>query len=499
MFKMNPLLLLDYYKTTHHDQYPTGLTKLVSYLTPRKSRIFDDKVVVFGLQGFIKEYLIDYFNENFFNVSKEEVLRSYSRVLNATLGSKNYNIQKIADLYDLGYLPIQIKAIEEGTRVPMKTPVLEITNTHPDFAWLVNTIESLMSSEMWHSMIAATVGFWYKRIVKKYYDETVDYSGDALYRALGDFSFRGAESTEAATKGSVGWLASFYNTATVPAILYAEKYYNCDCDKDVVGLGQVSAEHSTTSCCKQVYGDERTTVKLWLETIYKDSNFTYVSDTYDYWEFVKETIPSLKAEILAHNGCFLIRGDSGDPVDIALKTIPELWSTFGGTINSKGYKVLNPKIGFIYGDSITIQRCAEIYEGLKKFGFASSNVKLGVGSFSMEAVVDPENGVLQPFTRDTYNIAVKATYAEIYGKPLMIFKDPKTDTGAFKKSNKGMCVVAQNEENGSIKVIDGFTSENIESANEINILETVFKDGVMIKEQSLNDIRNVLNSFVEKE
>jgi len=169
MKNYNPLLLLDFYKTTHHEQYPKGLTKIVSYYTPRMSRIKDDdKLVMFGLQAFIKEYLIKEFNENFFKRDKTEVLNEYKCVIDYTLGKNIVNYDKIGKLHDLGYLPIEIRAIDEGERVPIKVPMFEITNTHPDFAWLVNTLETALSCTLWHAQLSANVGFRYRKIVDKY-------------------------------------------------------------------------------------------------------------------------------------------------------------------------------------------------------------------------------------------------------------------------------------------------------------------------------------------
>ena len=172
---MNPLLLLDYYKTTHSEQYPKGLTKMASYFTPRMTRLKgEDHLIMFGLQGFIKTYLIESFNTYFFNRPKEEVLGEYERVLNATLGRGAYGLEKISALHDLGYLPLEIKAVPEGTRVPIKVPMLEVSNTHSAFVWLVNTIETNISCNLCHTMISANVGYKYRQIVNKYYDLSVE-------------------------------------------------------------------------------------------------------------------------------------------------------------------------------------------------------------------------------------------------------------------------------------------------------------------------------------
>lgn len=580
--KTIPLLLIDFYKATHHEQYPKGLTFMASYYTPRMSRLKDtDKVTLFGLQGFIKEYLIDMFDEYFFCKTEYEVIADYTRVLDATLGIGSYESDKIRDLHKLGYLPLQIRAVPEGTRTAIGVPQIEISNTHPNFVWLVNTIETMLSCTMWHTQISAEVGYRYRQIVNKYHEMSCD---ESVLPAslLGDFSMRGQHSVESATKSSAAWLLSFRNTATVPAIMYLEDYYNCDCEKDIVGLGAISTEHSVMCSNFAVDGDEKTQIRRLLTEIYPNHSFSMVSDSYDYWNLVTNILPELREEIMNHNGCISIRGDSGDPVEviagiplitiseedlellnsmepddfywemameeiensniqedttfilkardeyIRVKGTPEwsnergsytgnkynfidswniditrnavlspeekgtvwtLWDMFGGTINSKRYKVLDPHVKAIYGDSITPQRCEEIYKRLTDKGFAVNNTALGVGSFSMmclETIDEDGEAHYNPYTRDTFGIAVKATYAEDEcGNPIMIYKQPKALS--WKKSQKGCCSVSIDGQS----YIDGLDWENARRG--INLLTTVFKDGCMTKEYSLNDIRQRLH------
>jgi nicotinamide phosphoribosyltransferase len=408
--------------------------------------------------------------------------------LNATLGKGAYNTQKIINLHKIGYLPLSIKAIDEGTRVPIKIPMIEITNTHDDFAWLVNTIESLMSAELWHPMVSANVGYRYRQIVNKYYDISVD-DNICRSRALGDFSFRGQESLQSAIKSSAGFCLSFLNTATVPTIMFLEDNYNCDCTKEDVAFGSISTEHSVMCSNFAVDGNEVDFIKKLLTKTYPNNSFSMVSDSYDYWNLVNNILPQLKKEIINHNGTLLIRGDSGNPIEIVTKTVFKLWDIFGGTINNKGYKVLNPKIKAIYGDGITIQRCEEIFKILIENGFACNNVALGVGSFSMQCI--EEDGRFNPFTRDTYGIAVKATYGEVNGNPIMIYKHPKTDSENFKISQKGMCCVYKNNE-GNIVYQDGYTKNDIDITKE-NLLEIVFINGELTKNFSLKEVRNNLH------
>ena len=484
--KTNPMLLIDFYKAVHAEMLPQNITKSVSYFTPRMSRVKRwDKVVMFGLQGFIKEYLIDFFNDNFFNVPLETVMGEYTRIMDNTLGKNAYNPKKIENLHNLGYLPIEIVALPEGTLVPMHVPMFGITNTHKDFAWLPQSLESLISAEMWHPMLAANVGYTYRQIVNKYYDETCD-DNIPRAKALGAFDFRGEECLQSATKAGAGWLLSFLNTATVPAIPYLENYYNCDCTKEPVGFGSPSTEHSVMCSNFAVDGDEITLLRRLLTEIYPNTSFSAVLDSYDYWNVIDNILPQLKPEILAHNGCMLMRGDSGDCIEVVTKTVFKLWDIFGGTVNSKGYKVLDPHVKAIYGDSITVQRCEIIYEILKENGFACSNVALGVGSFSFQCI--EEDGILKPFTRDTFSSCIKATYCEIDDKPVPIFKNPKD--GGFKKSQKGCCVVYKFMNNIVYK--DEYTWKE---ANELpyQLLETVFKDGKIVKEQTLSEVRSVLH------
>ena len=488
LYNINPMLLIDFYKAVHAEMLPAKITKSVSYFTPRMSRVrMWNKVVMFGLQGFVKTYLIDYFNERFFERPIDEVISEYERIMDASLGKGVYGLQKIKDLHTLGYLPIEIWALPEGTKVPMHVPMFCITNTHDDFAWLPQALESLISAEAWHPMLAATVGATYRDIVNKFYDETCD---DSVSRnkALGSFGFRGEECTDSAIKAAAGWCLSFVNTATVPVIPYLEKLYNCDCTKESVAFGSPSTEHAVMCSNYAVDGDEITLLKRLLTEIYPDTSFSAVLDSYDYWNVIDNVLPQIKPEIMTHNGCMLMRGDSGDCIEVVTKTVFKLWDEFGGTINSKGYKVLDPHVKAIYGDSITIQRCERIYEILKDNGFAASNVALGVGSFSFQCV--EEDGILKPFTRDTFSSCIKATYCEIDHKPYPIFKNPKE--GGFKKSQKGCCLVYK-DDSGELCYKDEYTWKEA-SCNSKQELKAIFRNSELLIDDSLANIRNRLHN-----
>lgn len=492
MFNINPLLLIDFYKATHDKQLPKGMTKSVSYFTPRMSRVKRwDKVVFFGLQSFIKTYLIDYFNKNFFGRSKDEVVNEYKHYMELTLGPGIANYDKIGALHDLGYLPIEILALPEGTMCPIKVPCLSITNTHDDFCWLPQALESLMSAELWYPMVCATVGKTYRDIVNKYYDLTVD---DSILRsrALSNFDFRGDKGLDAALKAGSGWCTSFALSATVPIVPYLEKMYPSDCSKEDIAYGGISTEHFVMCSNYAVDGDEKSFIKRLITEVYPKGNVSCVMDSYDYWNVIDNILPSLKDDILGRDGTLLCRGDSGDPIDVVTTTVFKLWDTFGGTINNKGYKVLDHHVKAIYGDSITVERCEAIYKILMDNGFACNNVALGVGSFSFQCI--EEDGVLKPFTRDTFGMALKACDAVIDGVEYPIFKDPKTDREAggesFKKSQKG-CILVENT-GDTLVATDGLKYADTLVAH--NMLKPVFLNGSLMRTYSLKEVRANLNN-----
>ena len=477
------LLFSDTYKQVHDRMYPTGLTKLVSYWVPRKSTLeTQTKMVFFGMQAFIKEYLIEYFNDNFFALSENEVLKSYTDLMDIQLGRENYDLDKIVKLHRLGYLPLEIRALPEGTLVPMGVPCIEITNTHDDFAWLVQWIECIFQVELWKPCCHATIGYMYKQIANKWYEKTVE--DVSSFMACADFGMRGMSCIEEATRCSAAWLLSFNKTSTIPAINYIDKHYNANCKDNDLGIGAVSTEHSVMGANYSIDGDEVTFVKRLLNELYPNTSFSMVSDTYDYWNMINNILPQVKEDIMRHNGKLLVRPDSGNIVEISVKTVEKLWEIFGGTINSKGYNVLDPHIGIIYGDDCTLSNVDTIWSELEKRGFAANCISYGIGAFCFSAII--ENGKTIVTTRDTFGIAMKATYGIIDGKKLMIYKDPKTDTSKLKKSHKGCCEVYL-DERGELSCRDGL----LEMSNNTS-LTTIFKNGKLVREDTFLDIRKRL-------
>lgn len=478
---MNPLLLTDGYKLDHRRQYPDGTTLVYSNWTPRKSRIPGiDEVVFFGLQYFLKKYVIEDFETYFFQQPKEKVLAEYQRRINNYLGPNQVGIQHIADLHDLGYIPMVFKAIPEGHSVPVRVPMFTMYNTLPEFFWLTNYFETLLSAVVWLPCNSATIAKQYRKLLDFYAAETSSTPEFVTWQGH-DFSMRGMGGIEASLISSAGHLLSFTGTDTIPAIDLLERYYEANSDTELVG-GSVAATEHSVMCMGTAEGEFETFRRLICD-VYPSGILSIVSDTWNLWQVLTEFLPSLKDEISSREGKVVIRPDSGDPVliicgdpnssspEVQKGVIELLWDVFGGQVNSKGYKELPPYIGAIYGDSITLERAKNICEGLKAKGFASTNVVLGIGSFTY-----------QYNTRDTFGFAMKATYGEVNGEGRAIFKDPITDDGT-KKSAKGLMLVSR--ENGQYQLQD-----NVDWATEqTGALQEVFRDGKMLKTWSLAEIR----------
>jgi len=536
---LNPFLQADFYKTGHPFQYPKGTNKILANFTPRSARLapvlpelFDDKIVWFGLQGFIKEILIGLFDREFFAKPASTAVRQYQRRVDNALGKGAVTVDHLQALHELGYLPLEIRSVPEGARVDIRVPPVTFINTRPEFAWLVTYIETLFSCESWKPSTVATIAFEYRKLLTYFARLTgspmafVDWQGH-------DFSMRGMAGLYDARKCGAGHLLSFTGTDTIPAIDYLEDVYNADSDRELIG-GSVPATEHSVMCLGSKEGEIETIRRL-VTQVYPAGIVSVVSDTWDFWQVVTDFAAALKSEILARqpdalgNAKVVFRPDSGDPVKIltgyfctdvasvedsaALRqaraggyeavrdtatgtywlladdasaqqtlrpaevkgAVQCLWDTFGGEETDKGYKLLNPRVGLIYGDSITLTRARDILVRLERKGFASGNVVLGIGSYTY-----------QYLTRDTFGWALKATYAEVDGEPQELVKDPVTDSGV-KKSAKGLLRVDE--------TADGYVLRDQQTPDQAagGALAPVFRDGALLVEQSLAQIRERLH------
>ena len=493
---INPLFNIDFYKVDHRRQYPDTTTEIYSNFTPRYVKPnhnlledFDNQVVVFGIQGFLSEFFWNW-EINFFACPKEDVIGEYKKLVCHSLNLSEFDTSHLEALHDLGYLPIEIKAIKEGFRVSIGIPILTIRNTHPDFFWLTNYLETALSAGLWKPITSATTAFEFKRLLTNFANHTCDNHLHVPYQAH-DFSFRGMSGLEDAMTSGAAHLTSFYGTDCIPAIEYLTQEYNAG-ELPIVGCSIPATEHSVMCAEGGQYGEFMTIDRLITET-YPTGMLSIVADSFNFWETLRFIGQEMRQEVLNRDGKIVIRPDSGSPFEIICGTdklpsdhYPEnneqrmhlgalqtLWKYFGGTINDKGYKVLDPHIGLIYGDSITVTLADKILKQMEKMGFASSNIVFGVGSYTYQYV-----------TRDTFGFAMKATSAVIDGERRAIFKDPVTAKGS-KTSAKGLLYVGIDIEPPRFTLEENVTEEQEKGG----CLETIFLNGDMVSRTTLRSVR----------
>lgn len=486
---LNPMFMTDGYKLDHRRQYPKGTEYVYSNWTARGSRVKGvNDVTFFGLQYVIKKRLMEDF-ERFFAADVDEVCAEYQSMLDNYLGPNDIGTDHIRALHNLGYIPLEFKALPEGTQVPLRVPMLTIENTHPDFFWLTNYFETILSAELWMPMTSATVASRIRGMLNEWAVKTTGTTEGVGFSGH-DFSMRGMAGLDAAVISAMGHLVAFTGTETVPVLSQIQEYY------PMTGFlaGTVPAtEHSVM--CAGGQEDERETFQRLLD-LYPTQILSVVSDTWDFWGVLTKILPSLKDQILARGekgGKLVVRPDSGDPADIVCGTnhtfgagkgpvekgaIEVLWDEFGGTVNEQGYKVLNPAVGLIYGDAMNFGRIENICERLEEKGFATTNMVFGIGSFNY-----------QYQTRDTFGFAMKATSVTIEGEEKAIFKDPLTDSG-LKKSLKGRIAVIRDRD-GKLVALDDERAEHRDVGVErgYDLLQTVWKDGEFVKEYSFDEVR----------
>lgn len=470
----NPLLGLDVYKMGHMSQYVKKTSKVYSYLTARNGRTFS-KLVMFGLTEKVKKYLCTPLTPEM----GLEFLQAHRQIV----GEPSEDVKnKIMELCNLGYIPLEIKSVEEGTVVPIKNVIMTITNTLPDFYWVVGFFESLIL-KLWYSITVATASYHYREVVDKYFGETVDEDFYFLKDyTVHDFGYRGDSSEEGAGISGVAHLLSFLGSDTVPALGVANRYYH-GTSSPVVMASVPASEHSVM--CSFGREDELSAFVNMLET-YPEGIVSIVSDTFNVYTVLTDFAEKLKPMILSRNGKVVFRPDSGNPEYIICgdPSAPEgsnewkgairlLDEKFGSTVNEKGYKVLNPKVGLIYGDGMYMERYIRTLERMKEMGYASSNLVIGVG------------GILRNHSRDTLGFAIKATYIEVDGEPREIEKDPYTDSS--KKSHKGLLSLVWDDEHKFS------TKDHCSKLEEQEgLLVPIFKNGMLIKDTTLEQMRSIV-------
>lgn len=562
-----PMNLADFYKTGHPGMYPEETDLLVANFTPRSTKyapvrtspLFDDKVVWFGITGFIKEFLIDTFNREFFQTPKDQAVRKYKRRMDTALGLNRVSMKQLEKLHELGYLPLEIRSLPEGSRVNVKVPPVLFINTHDGFPWISTYFETLFSCENWKPATVATIAFEFRKLLTYFARVTGSPEEFVMWQGH-DFSMRGMSGVHDAARCGAGHLLSFYGTDTIPAIDYLEDYYGANADTELVGGSVPATEHSVMTLRillitqrlqrdpanaekseKELRGmAEMEVIRELITDLFPSGIVSIVADSFDFWNVMTVIAPTLKDVILNRtpdelgNAKVVFRPDSGDPVkiltgykwipvkstkddlamaaaeaagyeavfdeaegkfyafesydtgwttDYKLKELREcevkgavecLWDTFGGSITDKGFKLLNPRVGLIYGDSITLERAMAIMTRLIAKGFASGNVVFGIGSFTYQSL-----------TRDCFGFALKAIYAEVGGEAVEIYKDPATDDGT-KKSAKGLLRVEK--EGNDFVLYERQSREEFEGG----ALIPIFRNSQLLVDEPVSVIRQRL-------
>jgi nicotinamide phosphoribosyltransferase len=516
-FKINPLYESDGYKVAHKAMLAKDTTRLYGTWIPRSLKYMPggiDKIMSTG-QQLVVRYLHSTFAENFFFTKELESVRNSNTTedefyykqeamkfisdMSKYLGME-YDGKHFEDLWDLGYLPIKIKAIPEGIFTQPNIPHMTFINTVDDYAWLTLFLETYISKLAWQMPTAATIANKFKQNSIEWVNKT---DKNNLWLAdfmCHDFHSRGGNPFTSIAVG-LGHSISNKGSDTLNVIPASRYYY--DEEEGSMPIFSVNASEHSVSTTKIFTVGEQQMIADWLKTFNKGI-LSIVSDTFDLWKLITEYLPANKEAIMARDGKVVIRPDSGNPVDIICGTIEQseedskkaycenkgvielLWDIFGGTINEQGYKVLDSHIGAIYGDSINLEKQVEIYKRLEAKGFAATNIVLGVGSFTYVML-----------TRDSAGYAAKGSWFEVKDEnPLLkvsynIYKNPITDDGQ-KRSLKGLMCVTQNEHNGELEVIQE-CDWNLENKG---MLQTIYENGEFYNQTTLTEIRQRINSIL---
>ncbi len=456
----NILLNTDSYKVSMFKQYPAGTSGVYSYIESRGGRY--DQTVFFGLQAFIKEYLLDPITQSDIDVA-EEILTAHGEPFNRA------GWQYILDKYN-GYLPVVIRAVPEGTVVPTKNVLATIVNTDPNCYWLTTYLETALLRAVWYPTTVATQSWTIKKVIAEYLERTGDISG--LNFKLHDFGARGVSSLESAGLGGAAHLVNFMGSDTVSGLLVAKQYYNAG----IAGFSIPAAEHSTITS----WGREKE-VEAYRNMVTQFAKpgaiFAVVSDSYDIFNAAENLWgEELKAEVVASGATLVIRPDSGDPETVCRKLVQILANKFGYTTNSKGYKVLN-NVRIIQGDGVNEHSIRMILGGFQAYGWSADNIAFGMGG-----------ALLQQLDRDTQKFAMKCSSACVNGQWIDVQKDPITDQG--KKSKAGRVTLWTNsggEFASGVTAPTGWTDKGI--GGWTDALQEVFRDGKLVREYSFDEVR----------
>ena len=466
----NPILDTDSYKASHFVQYPPGTQSVYSYVEPRSNKAFSEVPFV-GLH-----YALNRIVEN--PITKEAVeqaedfFKAHGEPFNRT------GWDRIVEKYE-GLPPLQIRAVPEGTVVPIRNVCMTVENVDHRFDLAITSYyETQLLRGTWYASTVAAITREVRRLYKKQLELTSDLSGQDLEMkslfALNDFGSRGASSFETSAIGGFGHLTNSWGTDNVPAVALARDYYGCQ----MAGYSIPASEHSTVTCWPGQQEGEKNALRNHINNFGSKENnptglYAFVSDSYDLFEFVSNVIGGeLKDLILSQDNTLVVRPDSGEPTVVVPEVLRRLYDRFGGRVNSKGKIVLNDKVRVIQGDGMNLQSIPIFLQSVVDAGFSVENVVMGMGG-----------GLLQEVTRDTAGWAMKCSSITIDGINYDVFKQPKTDMS--KASKRGRLALIRNRSGG----LETINREDL--GNRRDILEVVYDKGRILVTPTLDDIRRL--------
>lgn len=451
----NIILNSDSYKYSQFNQYPAGTEYIYSYIESRGGVY--DATVFFGLQAFIKEYMLTPVTLEMIDEA-EAIITAHGEPFNRE------GWEYIVNNYG-GKLPVTIKAAPEGTVIGTRNVLATIVNMDPKCYWLTSFLETALLRAIWYPTTVATNSYENKKLILDYLEKTGDPA--LIDFKLHDFGARGVSSLESAGIGGAAHLVNFQGTDTIEALLFARRYYNAD----MAGFSVPAMEHSTVTSWGRE-GEVDSYRNMIKQNAKKDGIFACVSDSYDIFAACEKWGTELKQDVLDSGATLVVRPDSGDPADVVCKCLKILDKYFGHTVNDKGYKVLN-NVRVLQGDGINHQSIRSILYTITLAGYSADNVTFGQGG-----------ALLQIVNRDDQKFAMKCSAAFINGEWVDVFKDPITDKG--KRSKKGQMVL----------VTDGHSYETIttedpryEALKDQDVLEVVYMMGKLIRDMSFDEVR----------
>lgn len=453
----NIIYSTDSYKASHWLQYPPNTTSMFSYVESRGG-VFD-KTTFFGLQYYLRKYLS-------LGVSHEQVVRAKHFFHAHGLPFNEEGWTYIATTLK-GKIPVRIRAVPEGAVVPNSNALVTVESTDPKVFWIVSWLETAILRAVWYPTTVCTLSWHMKQIIKKYMDDTACCPTTDIMFKLHDFGSRGVSSSESAAIGGAAHLVNFMGSDNVEGILLANDYYLCA----MAGFSIPAMEHSSVTSWGEK--NEVDSYRNMLKHFGKPGALVAcVSDSYNIYNACEHLWgEQLKAELLKSGAIVVIRPDSGEPSEVVIKVMAILDSKFGHTVNSKGYRVLN-NVRVIQGDGINVQYIPILLEAVKKAGYSIENLAMGMGG-----------GLLQQINRDTQKFAYKCSSVTVDGKDRDVFKNPVTDTG--KSSKKGRLTL--HRDNGVYKTCQLGSKPVL--GYESDALETVFENGKILKEYTLEQVR----------